>query len=644
MLGGSTGSIAQACHETHACRGRLRPGWLHQIGLPGAYANDLADHQWRDFRGALPLLIIGALVHGSVSILVRSCSPLQKYRPTVSLLVSLGFLIYVHGAFALFSVGLGLLAYLWAKATAGTPLGLPAAWGFGLFILVIKERLHKWCSFFGLFFPPLYWLCTGTFLGELFGLHRLLSSAATLFHSLDGMKGEYGWHSALNLVALRLISFHMDLHWSRLETTPSKTGTSDGKGPKEVMVAGLTEGAETALSPMQTAAEKEKLKLQAETQAKGDACAVAATAAAVSGAPDGKEGQRSGKRASPDGMTAEYQGRMETSLETKHYNLTNVLAHAFYVPLYLAGPTITFNAFTSQLLAPQRTHSPRFVVLYGLRWLYLLLLMELVTHYTTCFAVGMSGIYEGMSPRELANLAYLTLMAMWLKFAILWRFARLWSLLDGVDVVENMVRCMNNNYSLNGFWKGWHVSFNRWLIRYIYLPLGGAPYKHFNVWAVFGFVAVWHDVEVKLLAWGGLNAAFMTLEVFAVGLFRSFSLRYRRPGGPGWIRNLSAAAGASYVVVLMFVNLVGYGVGLSGSTHVLRSLLEPEHLLVFAAAFAILFSAVQIMFEIRAFAQKEKNAETGPPATAKKEKNAGRQTQDGKNSDKRSRFEGQKHK
>eukprot|EP01043_Picozoa_sp_COSAG02_P084547 COSAG02_NODE_22360_length_755_cov_0.923780_2_plen_81_part_01 len=35
-----------------------------------------------------------------------------------------------------------------------------------------------------------------------------------------------------------------------------------------------------------------------------------------------------------------------------------------------------------------------------------------------------------------------------------------------------MSRWMTDNYTLRGFWRGWHCSFNRWLVRYIYVPLG----------------------------------------------------------------------------------------------------------------------------------------------------------------------------
>lgn len=59
-------------------------------------------------------------------------------------------------------------------------------------------------------------------------------------------------------------------------------------------------------------------------------------------------------------------------------------------------------------------------------------------------------------------------------------------------------------------------SFNRWLVRYIYVPLGGArPGREWNVFVVFIFVALWHDVETKLFLWGMLNGVFFVLEAGA---------------------------------------------------------------------------------------------------------------------------------
>ena len=71
---------------------------------------------------------------------------------------------------------------------------------------------------------------------------------------------------------------------------------------------------------------------------------------------------------------------------------------------------------------------------------------------------------------------------------------------------------MSSNYTVSGFWRGWHASFNKWLVRYIYVPLGGRERKALNAGAVFLFVALWHELSLALLAWGGLNALFMACE------------------------------------------------------------------------------------------------------------------------------------
>lgn len=49
--------------------------------------------------------------------------------------------------------------------------------------------------------------------------------------------------------------------------------------------------------------------------------------------------------------------------------------------------------------------------------------------------------------------------------------------------------------------------------RYMYLPLGGRSNRWLTVWPIFIFVAIWHDIELKLLVWGGLNAVFLVIEV-----------------------------------------------------------------------------------------------------------------------------------
>ena len=104
---------------------------------------------------------------------------------------------------------------------------------------------------------------------------------------------------------------------------------------------------------------------------------------------------------------------------------------------------------------------------------------------------------------------------------------------------------MTNNYSVVGFWKGWHCSFNKWLVRYIYVPLGGSkPSRRWNVFVVFAFVSFWHDVEPKLFMWGLLNGVFFVLEAVMKGLYRRSGALEDCRANP--LANRFAAAVASF--------------------------------------------------------------------------------------------------
>lgn len=99
-----------------------------------------------------------------------------------------------------------------------------------------------------------------------------------------------------------------------------------------------------------------------------------------------------------------------------------------------------------------------------------------------------------------------------------------------------MIRCVANNYSALGFWRSWHRSFNLWVVRYvpfsssqplyqldclryIYVPVGGSKNIIPATLLVFTFVALWHDLSFKLLAWGWLVSLFLVPEILVRKLF-----------------------------------------------------------------------------------------------------------------------------
>jgi len=185
---------------------------------------------------------------------------------------------------------------------------------------------------------------------------------------------------------------------------------------------------------------------------------------------------------------------------------------------------MTFNDFIWQHRRPLGIQSSM-KIMYLIRFILCYLTMECILHFMYVVAIKDRKSWVGDSPAEIAMIGFWNLIVVWLKLLIPWRFFRAWALLDGIDPPENMVRCMANNYSTFGFWRSWHRSYNLWIIRYIYVPLGGSKNLVLNTVLVFSFVALWHDLTFRLLAWGWLVSFFCYSRAGSVISVTCFQVR-----------------------------------------------------------------------------------------------------------------------
>ncbi|KAK0729264.1 MBOAT, membrane-bound O-acyltransferase family-domain-containing protein [Apiosordaria backusii] len=287
------------------------------------------------------------------------------------------------------------------------------------------------------------------------------------------------------------------------------------------------------------------------------------------------------------------------------YTFKNYVGYAVYAPLYLTGPIITFNDYISQSRYRSATISSGRTWKYAIRFLLVLLCMELVLHYDYVGAISKSRPeWSSYTPAQISLLSYFNLHIVWLKLLLPWRFFRLWSLVDGIDPPENMLRCMSNNYSALSFWRGWHRSYYRWLLRYIYIPLGGSSFRSLaqgirtvvTYLVVFTFVALWHDIKLNLLIWGWLVVLFFIPEIVAGLLFP----KRKWVGRERSYRWLCGVGGVANVLMMISANLVGFAVGLDGLKAIMGGIFRDYSGLVFlVTACTALFVGIQVMFEIR---------------------------------------------
>jgi D-alanyl-lipoteichoic acid acyltransferase DltB (MBOAT superfamily) len=332
-----------------------------------------------------------------------------------------------------------------------------------------------------------------------------------------------------------------------------------------------------------------------------------------------------GKKKQLDPANLSERDRVSTPASAHDFNFRNYLAYTIYAPLYLTGPIITFNDFISQQRYQPATLSASRTLKYAIRFALVLLAMELVLHFDYVGAISKSRPeWSSYTPAQISMLSYFNLHIIWLKLLLPWRFFRLWSLVDGIDPPENMLRCVSDNYSTLSFWRGWHRSYYRWLLRYIYIPLGGSSFRSWweatrtgvTYLVVFTFVALWHDIKMHLLIWGWLIVVFFLPEIAAGMLFP----QRKWEGRPTAYRMLCCAGAVANVLMMMAANMVGFAVGLDGLESIVRGIFRDYSgmflrsisygdgllltdvlpgLVFLATACVVLFMGIQIMFEIR---------------------------------------------
>mmetsp|Transcript_7514 Transcript_7514/g.7374 ORF Transcript_7514/g.7374 Transcript_7514/m.7374 type:complete len:265 (-) Transcript_7514:480-1274(-) len=154
-----------------------------------------------------------------------------------------------------------------------------------------------------------------------------------------------------------------------------------------------------------------------------------------------------------------------TKSHASHYSFKAFISYFFYPPLYLAGPTISYNAWISHVQVPQQTFDAKRLGMYILRFFMIYFILEWFIH--NLYFPGIASnprnkrLWEQFTVWEMIATSYCILNWIWLKFTVIWRYFRIWALLDGIECVENMVRCMSNSYCFEQFWRMWHRSFNQ---------------------------------------------------------------------------------------------------------------------------------------------------------------------------------------
>lgn len=187
--------------------------------------------------------------------------------------------------------------------------------------------------------------------------------------------------------------------------------------------------------------------------------------------------------------------------------------------------------------------------------------MELVLHYMYMVAIKDAKAWKNDTPFELSMIGLWNLIIVWLKVRLLpfsgsssrilifgssfcpgaffacgrWPMGltrpRIWFAVFSTTTLLSVSGAVGIGVTTCGsFGVYFHdlqpLAWTYVVQRYIYIPLGGTKNAAVNTVVIFTFVALWHDLSFKLLAWGWLVSLFILPELLATYLLPASKVSY----------------------------------------------------------------------------------------------------------------------
>ncbi len=210
---------------------------------------------------------------------------------------------------------------------------------------------------------------------------------------------------------------------------------------------------------------------------------------------------------------------------------TNILHFALFIaffPKVAQGPIVKYRDLSPQfkehhLWSTSNFRAGTFQVLYGL-------FMKMVL--ADRLAIAVNTVYGSAEYHYGATLVFATIL-----FALQIYFDFAGYSLMAIGSARLLGFSMGENFhqpyfasSVGEFWRRWHISLNKWLTDYIYIPLGGSrcsPLRRdMNTLVTFGISGLWHGANWGYLFWGLLNGFYIVIEKrfrSAINAFRARS-------------------------------------------------------------------------------------------------------------------------
>uniref|UniRef100_A0A8P0P6E7 Hedgehog acyltransferase n=2 Tax=Canis lupus familiaris TaxID=9615 RepID=A0A8P0P6E7_CANLF len=210
------------------------------------------------------------------------------------------------------------------------------------------------------------------------------------------------------------------------------------------------------------------------------------------------------------------------------YSFPWLVAYVFYYPVFHNGPILSFPEFIAKVQQQEycslKSNLSAFAVGLG-RLLCYWWLAELMVHLMYMHAIYSSAsLLKAVSCWTLGGLALAHVLFFYLKYLVLFGVPALLMRLDGLTPPP-LPRCVSTMFSFTGMWRYFDVGLHDFLIRYVYIPVGGSQHgllgTLFSTAVTFAFVSFWHGGYDYLWCWAALNWLGVTVENVVQRLVRT---------------------------------------------------------------------------------------------------------------------------
>nr|XP_014690319.2 protein-cysteine N-palmitoyltransferase HHAT isoform X5 [Equus asinus] len=254
--------------------------------------------------------------------------------------------------------------------------------------------------------------------------------------------------------------------------------------------------------------------------------------------------------------------------EHTSYSFPWMVAYVFYYPVFHNGPILSFPEFIRQMQQQEhcslKANLPILVLGLG-RLLCSWWLAELMVHLMYMHAIYSSTPLLGaVSSWTLGGLALAQVLFFYVKYLVLFGVPALLMRLDGLTPPP-LPRCVSTMFSFTGMWRYFDVGLHNFLIRYVYIPVGGSQHgllgTLFSTAMTFAFVSYWHGGYDYLWCWAALNWLGVTVENGVRRLVETPCIQHSLAQffSPQARRRFHAALASCSTSILILSNLVFLG-------------------------------------------------------------------------------------